>query len=122
MSPHLLHVGAFGQAPPPELTATSRRAQRERGIETFARVPTLGTNPDFIDTLATVVMEALPDLSRPSMQQINMGTPVTLNTVHEYTRTHTLFTETSDNNTHQRQPTRVNHTFAHARSQRAHVP
>lgn len=51
------------------------------GITTFVRVPTLGTNPKFIDALATVVAEALPDLSRPSMQQINEGNPVSLNMV-----------------------------------------
>ena len=53
------------------------------------RVPTLGLDPTFIDNLATVVMEALPDLSRPSMQQINEGNPVSLNMVNEYTRLYT---------------------------------
>ena len=53
------------------------------------RVPTLGLDPTFIDNLATVVMEALPDLSRPSMQQINEGSPVCLNMVNEYTRLYT---------------------------------
>lgn len=51
------------------------------GITSFTRVPTLGTNAAFIDALATVVAEALPDLSRPSMQQINEGNPVSLNMV-----------------------------------------
>ena len=59
------------------------------GIEHFVRVPTLGTEPAFVDALATVVMEALPDLSRPSMQQINEGEPVSLNMVNEYTRLYT---------------------------------
>ena len=59
------------------------------GIKSFVRVPTLGVDPTFIDALATVVMEALPDLSRPSMQQINMGEPVSLNMVNEYTRLYT---------------------------------
>jgi len=61
----------------------------ECGMRDFARVPTLDTNPEFIESLATVVMEALPDLSRPSMQQINQGTPVSLNMVNEYTRLYT---------------------------------
>ena len=61
----------------------------QAGISTFVRVPTLGTEPAFIDALATVVMEALPDLSRPSMQQINDGEPVSLNMVNEYTRLYT---------------------------------
>ena len=56
------------------------------GIKRFVRVPTLGTDASFIDALATCVMEALPDLSRPSMQQINEGNPVSLNMVNEYTR------------------------------------
>ena len=59
------------------------------GIEHFVRVPTLGTDPSFVDALATCVMEALPDLSRPSMQQINLGNPVSLNMVNEYTRLYT---------------------------------
>ena len=50
---------------------------------------TLGTDGDFVDALATCVMEALPDLSRPSMQQINEGNPVSLNMVNEYTRLYT---------------------------------
>jgi len=58
---------------------------RERGITSFVRVPTLGTNPTFIGALASVVAEALPDLSRPSMQQINQGVPTSLNMVNEYT-------------------------------------
>jgi len=62
---------------------------RASGITTFVRVPTLGTNPMFIDTLASVVAEALPDLSRPSMQQINNGEPVSLNMVNEYTSLYT---------------------------------
>jgi len=62
---------------------------RSTGITHFARVPTLGTEPAFVDALATVVMEALPDLSRPSMQQINEGNPVSLNMVNEYTRLYT---------------------------------
>ena len=62
---------------------------RETGITHFARVPTLGTEPAFVEALATVVMEALPDLSRPSMQQINEGNPVSLNMVNEYTRLYT---------------------------------
>ena len=52
-------------------------------------MPTLGTDAAFVDALATVVMEALPDLSRPSMQQINEGNPVSLNMVNEYTRLYT---------------------------------
>lgn len=59
------------------------------GIDTFLRVPTLSVDPDFIDALAGVVIEALPDLSRPSMQQINEGNPVSLNMVNEYTRLYT---------------------------------
>jgi len=59
------------------------------GIRSFVRVPTLGTDPGFIDALATVVTEALPDLARPSMQQINDGNPVSLNMVNEYTRLYT---------------------------------
>jgi len=59
------------------------------GIDTFIRVPTLGIDPTFVDALANVVMEALPDLSRPSMQQINTGSPVSLNMVNEYTRLYT---------------------------------
>jgi len=59
------------------------------GVKHFERVPTLGTEPAFVDALATVVMEALPDLSRPSMQQINEGNPVSLNMVNEYTRLYT---------------------------------
>jgi len=59
------------------------------GISTFVRVKTLGTDQSFIDALATCVMEALPDLSRPSMQQINLGNPVALNMVNEYTRLYT---------------------------------
>jgi len=59
------------------------------GIQSFVRVPTLGVEETFIDALATVVMEALPDLSRPSFQQINAGTPVALNMVNEYTRLYT---------------------------------
>jgi len=62
---------------------------RSCGITSFVRVPTLGTNPAFIGALATVVAEALPDLSRPSMQQINAGNPVSLNMVNEYTRLYT---------------------------------
>ena len=62
---------------------------RDAGVTTFARVPTLGVDPSFVDSLATVVMEALPDLSRPSMQQINEGNPVSLNMVNEYTRLYT---------------------------------
>ena len=56
---------------------------KQAGITTFVRVPTLGTDPSFIDTLASVVVEALPDLSRPSMQQINEGNPVSLSIVNE---------------------------------------
>merc|ERR1712146_54556 len=37
----------------------------------------------------SVVTEALPDLSRPSMQQINEGNPVSLNMVNEYTDLYT---------------------------------
>jgi len=59
------------------------------GIQSFVRVPTLGVEETFIGALATVVMEALPDLSRPSFQQINAGTPVALNMVNEYTRLYT---------------------------------
>jgi ferrochelatase len=62
---------------------------RASGVTTFRRVPTLGTNPEFVDALANVVLEALPDLSRPSMQQINEGNPVSLNMVNEYTRLYT---------------------------------
>ena len=39
------------------------------GVRSFIRVPTLGLEPEFIDALASVVMEALPDLNQPSMQQ-----------------------------------------------------
>jgi hypothetical protein len=39
-------------------------------------VPTLGSDPEFIDALASVVQEALPDLNQPSMQIINQGEPV----------------------------------------------
>jgi ferrochelatase len=59
------------------------------GIRSFVRVPTLSTDPAFIDTLASIVSEALPDLSRPSMQQINEGNPVSLNMVNEYTDLYT---------------------------------
>lgn len=59
------------------------------GIDHFVRVPTLGTDATLVDALATCVMEALPDLSRPSMQQINQGNPVSLNMVNEYTRLYT---------------------------------
>ena len=59
------------------------------GIRSFVRVPTLSTDPDFIETLASIVTEALPDLSRPSMQQINEGNPVSLNMVNEYTDLYT---------------------------------
>mmetsp|Transcript_11380 Transcript_11380/g.19105 ORF Transcript_11380/g.19105 Transcript_11380/m.19105 type:complete len:477 (+) Transcript_11380:28-1458(+) len=60
------------------------------GVRSFVRVPTLGTDPSFISALSSVVMEALPDLNRPSMQQINDGTPVALNMVNEYV---TLYTK-----------------------------
>jgi len=60
------------------------------GITSFVRVPTLGTDPELVNTLASVVQEALPDLNRPSMQQINEGNPVTLNVVNEYV---TLYTK-----------------------------
>ena len=40
------------------------------GVRSFIRVPTLGLEPEFIDALASVVMEALPDLNQPSMQQV----------------------------------------------------
>eukprot|EP00965_Chrysotila_dentata_P043719 1453722-Pleurochrysis_carterae.AAC.2 len=60
------------------------------GVRSFVRVPTLSTDPEFIDALATVVEEALPDLSRVSMQQINEGEPVALNVVNEYV---TLYTK-----------------------------
>jgi len=59
------------------------------GIRSFVRVPTLSTDPGFIDTLASIVTEAIPDLSRPSMQQINEGNPVSLNMVNEYTELYT---------------------------------
>jgi ferrochelatase len=62
---------------------------RSSKIKHFVRVPTLGTEPEFVQSLATTVMEALPDLSRPSMQQINDGEAVTLNMVNEYTRLYT---------------------------------
>ncbi len=54
-----------------ELAAVAEQA----GITSFARVETLGTDPDFIDALASVVQEALPDLNQPSMQIINQGEP-----------------------------------------------
>jgi len=59
------------------------------GIRSFVRVPTLSTDPAFIETLASIVTEAIPDLSRPSMQQINEGNPVSLNMVNEYTDLYT---------------------------------
>jgi len=40
----------------------------QAGVRSFVRVPTLGTEPEFIDSLASVVQEALPDLNQPSMQ------------------------------------------------------
>ena len=62
----------------------------ECGVKSFARVPALGNDPEFIGSLASVVMEALPDLTRSSMQQINEGNPVALNVVNEYV---TLYTK-----------------------------
>jgi len=53
------------------------------------RVPTRGTDPASIETLALIVTEAILDLSRPSMQQINEGNPVSLNMVNEYTDLYT---------------------------------
>ena len=50
---------------------------------TPARSTSALPDPSFIDTLASVVVEALPDLSRPSMQQINEGNPVSLSIVNE---------------------------------------
>eukprot|EP00967_Tisochrysis_lutea_P079983 scaffold109627_cov33-Tisochrysis_lutea.AAC.3 len=58
----------------PCLECTIRPVQA--GIRDFVRVPTLGTDDEFIDTLASVVQEALPDLNQPSMQIINQGEPV----------------------------------------------
>ena len=72
------HMGTLNEIDR-EYASTAKQA----GITTFVRVPTLGTDPSFIDTLASVVVEALPDLSRPSMQQINEGNPVSLSIVNE---------------------------------------
>lgn len=72
-----------------EMDREFKQIASDAGIERFVRVPTLGVDPSFIDALATCVMEALPDLSRPSMQQINEGSPVSLNMVNEYTRLYT---------------------------------
>ena len=72
-----------------EMDREFRQLAQTTGIPSFVRVPTLGTDESFIDALATCVMEALPDLSRPSMQQINQGNPVSLNMVNEYTRLYT---------------------------------
>ena len=74
-----------------EYASTAKQA----GITTFVRVPTLGTDPSFIDTLASVVVEALPDLSRPSMQQINEGNPVSLSIVNECADGATIFRRNS---------------------------
>jgi len=79
------HMGTLN-----ELDEECAAVAKAAGITTFARVPTLGTDPAFVDSLATVVMEALPDLNRPSMQQINEGNPVALNIVNEYV---TLYTK-----------------------------
>jgi len=72
-----------------EMDREFRQLATSAGIANFVRVPTLGTDESFVDALATCVMEALPDLSRPSMQQINEGNPVSLNMVNEYTRLYT---------------------------------
>lgn len=53
---------------------------KQAGVREFVRVPTLGWDPEFIDVLASIVQEALPDLNQPSMQIINQGEPVRLGT------------------------------------------
>lgn len=79
------HMGTLNEMDR-ELADVATRA----GIRDFVRVPTLGTDDEFIDTLASVVQEALPDLNQPSMQIINQGEPVALNVVNEYV---TLYTK-----------------------------
>ncbi|EOD09972.1 putative ferrochelatase [Emiliania huxleyi CCMP1516] len=78
------HMGTLNEMDR-ELAAVAEQA----GITSFARVETLGTDPDFIDALASVVQEALPDLNQPSMQIINQGEPVALNVVNEYVSLYT---------------------------------
>ena len=45
------------------------------GIRSFVRVPTLSTDPEFIETLASIVTEAIPDLSRPDTPRFRQIPP-----------------------------------------------
>jgi hypothetical protein len=52
-------------------------------VKHWERVPALGLEQDFIEDLASAVMEALPKTETPVVQDINEGRPVSLRVVND---------------------------------------
>ena len=55
----------------------------ECGVTQWERVPTIGLDGEFIDDLASAVIEALPKMDEQPLQEINEGRPVSLRVVND---------------------------------------
>lgn len=60
-----------------------RELAEEAGIKRWERVPALGLEADFIDDLASAVVEALPKMEERPLQEISEGRPVSLRVVND---------------------------------------
>lgn len=66
-----------------ELDHEYRKLAENAGIVRWERVQTLGVSVPFIKALTEVVLEALPETTRPTVQPINEGEPVSLRIVND---------------------------------------
>lgn len=66
-----------------EIDVEYRELAEECGITGWERVPALGLEQDFIDDLASAVVEALPQLEQRPLREIDEGRPVSLRVVND---------------------------------------
>ena len=66
-----------------ELGRTEAELAAECGVTQWERVPTIGLDGEFIDDLASAVIEALPKMDEQPLQEINEGRPVSLRVVND---------------------------------------
>ena len=66
-----------------EIDIEYRELAEEAGITHWERVPALGVEEDFIEDLASAVVEALPRMEQRPLQEIDEGRPVSLRVVND---------------------------------------
>jgi len=66
-----------------EIDMEYRELAEECGITHWERVPALGLEQDFIDDLASAVIESLPRLEEKPLREIDEGRPVSLRVVND---------------------------------------